>query len=359
MWRLGGLIGALAVTAAGLAPAVHAAPAPKTAGSFTRHTFDGHGALPSRDYWLKLPADKSRTPRPLVVFLHGCNVSAEFSATTYGFNDLADKAGFVAVYPQQAVTDGSSAPLADGNGVGCWNWFLPDDQGRDAGEPGTIAAITREVMATANVDPNRVYVAGVSAGADMAVILGANYPDLYASVAAIAGCAYRTCGDETGSLTYAAMGDRARVVPMLVENGSADTLNNMAMASGLVTSWLGAADLADGGRDGSIDAIPDAQATYGTDQTPQPGSGDLCIHNNTLTCPGGAVGFQGTYPYSVLSYDDSTGCDVLDFWVVHGMEHAYPDTPGDGPYTDPLGPDITTATWNFFSSHPMTGGCTR
>jgi poly(hydroxyalkanoate) depolymerase family esterase len=357
MRRLAQLAAAVAIVTVTVPPALHADAAAKRAGSFTRHTFAATGELPARDYWLKLPAGKSRSPRPLVVFLHGCNVTAEFSARAYGYNDLADAVGFVAVYPQQSVTEGSSAPLADGNGIGCWNWFLPTDQERDAGEPGTIAAITREVMATQDIDPDRVYVAGVSAGADMAVILGANYPDLYASVAALAGCAFRACGDAAGVLTNNAMGERARVVPMFVENGSADTLNNMAMASGLVTSWLGAADLADGGPDGSIDAVPDAHDTYATDQTPQPGSGDLCIHNNTLTCPGGAIGFQGSYPYTVLRYDDASGCDVLDFWVIHGMEHAYPNTPGDGAYTDPLGPDVTTATWNFFASHPMTGGC--
>ena len=30
-----------------------------------------------------------------------------------------------------------------------------------------------------------------------------------------------------------------------------------------------------------------------------------------------------------------------------------------GPYTDPLGPDMTTATWHFFAAHPKTGGCAR
>jgi poly(hydroxyalkanoate) depolymerase family esterase len=354
MRRLTQTLGALIVATAVAIPVTHAVAQPaKATGSFTEHTFAAPG-LPTRDYWLFVPAGKSHEPRPLLVFLHGCNITAEQSAQITRFNDLAAQLGFVVVYPQQAVTTNSSAPLADGNGIRCWNWFLPDDQSRDAGEPGTIAGITRQVMTSQPIDPKRVFVEGISAGADMAVTLGANYPDLYAAVGALAGCAYRTCGDETGALTNQAMGANARVVPMFVENGTADTLNNLAMAGGLVSSWLGADDLADdGSMNDSIARTPASQQTFGTDQTPRPGSGDLCIHDNTLTCPGGAVGFEQTYPYTVASYDDSNGCDLMDVWLIHGMEHAYPDAPGDGPYTDPLGPDITTAAWRFFANHTM------
>jgi poly(hydroxyalkanoate) depolymerase family esterase len=343
-----------------LAGAVLAMPATagtKTSGSFTKHTYAATSTTPARDYWLYLPPGKSKEPRPLVVFLHGCNTTAEQAASITRFNALAAQHNFVVVYPQQVVATDSSAPVADGNGIGCWNWFLPQDQSRGSGEPGAIAGITQYVEKTQHIDPRRVYVDGISAGADMAVILGATYPDLYASVAALAGCAYASCGDATGALTNQAMGARARVVPMLVENGTADTLNNMAMASGLLTSWLGADDLADdGAMNGSVPRTPAAEQSYDVDQTPQPGSGDPCIHNDTLTCPGGVVGFQGSYPYTVANYDDAHGCDVLDLWLIHGMEHAYPDAPGDGPYTDPLGPDITTAAWNFFTQHPM-GAC--
>jgi len=332
---------------------------PSAQGSFTEHHF--HSADGDRDYWVFDPAHSQRSGRPMVVFLHGCNETATETAQASHFNDLAAERGFVVVYPQQNVTSGSSAPLADGNGIGCWNWFLPQDQDRGSGEPAIIAGITQLVAKQLRIDPQRIYVEGVSAGADMAVTLGATYPDVFAAVGAIAGCAYRTCSDATGELTYDAMGPNARVVPMFIENGTADTLNNMGMAGGLLTSWLGADDLADDGvMNNSVSRQPASTTNYGFDQTPQPLSGDACIHNNTLTCPGGVVGFQQTYPYTVTTYDDSAGCDVLEFWAIHFMEHAHPDAPGDGPYSDPLGPDVTAASYDFFSTHSLgERGCSR
>lgn len=337
-------------TATFATPSVGAsAPSP---GSFTKHTYG------TRDYWMYLPPTKSKAPRPLVVFLHGCNETALEAAQATHFNQLAAKRDFVVVYPQELISAPETAPIADGNGVGCWNWFLPEDQDRGSGEPATIAGLTQYVAKTQRIDPRRIYVEGISAGADMAVILGATYPDVYAAVGVLAGCAYRVCGDVTGELTYQAMGTHARAVPMFVENGTADTLNNMAMAGTLVSSWLGVDDLVDDGSlNGSVSRTPATTANYAFDQTPSPGSGDVCIHNNTLTCPGGAIGFQGSYPYTVATYDDAHGCVVLDLWLIHGMEHAHPDAPGDGPYTDPLGPDVTTASYQFFTNHPMGGGC--
>jgi hypothetical protein len=40
------------------------------------------------------------------------------------------------------------------------------------------------------------------------------------------------------------------------------------------------------------------------------------------------------------------------------MTHAQPHAPGGGPYTDPLGPDITAASYAFFLRHPMPSGPT-
>ena len=345
-------LGLLAAVAVG-SPAARAA---RPTGSFTHHTYGTPGALGTRDYWLYVPAAAGAN-RPLIVFLHGCIQTAEQAASATRLNQLADRYRFVAVYPQQNVTTGSSAPAADGNGEGCWNWFLPDDQQRGKGEPATIAGITEQVVQAQHIDRRRVYVEGVSAGADMSTIMGATYPDVYAAVGSWAGCAYGTCSDVDGELTHRAMDTRARQVPMFVVQGTADTLNAFPLSQGLVDSWLGADDWADDGMpNASVPRTPASVENHGFDQTPQPGSGDPCEpRNQTFPCPGGVIGFQGSYPYTVEHFA-AHGCTALDFWIIHGLEHAVPDADSSTPFTDPLGPDATLGSYEFFMGHPM-GSC--
>ena len=349
------VLASLTLLVAPPAPAVSAGPG--GTGSFTSAWYPAAGAPGAREYWLYVPADP-RAKMPVVVYLHGCTQTALDAAIETQFNVLADRQHFIVVYPQQTDTSPRSAPLADGNGAACWNWFLPEDQVRGQGEAGTIAGLTRYVVAAEQADAARVYVDGISAGADMAVDLGATYPDMYAAIGVLAGCPFATCSDLTGSLAYQAMGAHHRVMPVFVEQGTADTLNLYPLGAAAVQQWVGTDDLADDSSlDGSISRVPVSTTNYGFDQTPSPGSGDTCVQHSNFPCPGGIIGFQGTYPYTVQKWDDSHGCDLIDLWTIHGLEHAYPGAPTDATFSDPLGPDITTAAWEFFSAHPMGGDC--
>lgn len=331
-------------------------------GTWTCAWYPAAGVSGGREYWVYAPPNAG-PGLPVLVYLHGCTQDAVEGAYETGFDSLsyrqslAGQGGFDVVYPQQTVTPDSSAPLADGNGAACWNWFLPGDQVSGQGEPATIAGITRTVVTRYTADSSRVYVEGVSAGADMAVIMGAAYPKLYAAVGAVAGCPYATCSDSTGALAYHAMGADARQVPVFVEQGTADTLNAYPLGAALAQQWLGSDDWADDGADnGSVSRLPSVTDEFGFDQTPAPGSGDPCVRNSNFPCAGGVVGFQGGYPYTVQKWTDSRGCDLVDMWSIHGLEHAYPHAPKDATFGDPLGPDVTSAAYGFFSAHPM-GAC--
>jgi len=331
-----------------LAPhAVQAAPK----GGLSRHVHTEPGGL-TRSYLRYVPAGLPAN-RPLVVFLHGCNETATEAMAATRFNALADRERFAVIYPEQTRPASGSAPLVDGNGLGCWNWFLPEHQERGAGEPAVLAGMAKAVARTLKSDRRRVYVEGISAGADMTVNLAAAYPDVFAAAAALAGCSYRTCSDASGALTHQAMGSRARLVPLFVENGSADVLNPAAQSEALAQSWLGLADLVDDGQpNGTFPRQPATTATSVPSGTPSPGSGDACVHNNSFLCLGGVLGLSD-YPVTTRTWKDAKGTSVLELWVVHGLAHAHPHAPGGGSYTDPLGPDVTRESYRFFLQHKL------
>ena len=123
-----------------------------------------------RDYKLYVAAaTRPREARPLFVMLHGCDQDAADFALGTRMNELAEECRGVVLYPEQCRLV---------NPWGCWNWHDADHQSADHGEPSLIAGMTRQVAAEHNIDPARIYVAGMSAGGAMAVILGQEYPDL-------------------------------------------------------------------------------------------------------------------------------------------------------------------------------------
>ena len=92
-------------------------------------------------------------------------------------NALAGKEQCLVLYPEQ---------ITRANLQMCWNWFEPGHQQEGQGEPGMIAALTRQVLASdfngRYADPSRVYIAGLSAGGAMAAVVAGLHPELFTAL---------------------------------------------------------------------------------------------------------------------------------------------------------------------------------
>ena len=247
---------------------------------------------------------------PLLVMLHGCTQSPDDFATGTRMNALADQHGLLVAYPAQS---------ANANGSKCWNWFRPQDQGRGKGEPALIAGMTAQLASEYRVDAARVYVAGLSAGAAMAVVLGRTYPDVFAAVGVHSGLPYRAAHD-VGSAFAAMKGSAARtttadsLVPTIVFHGDRD--HTVAAANGTaVIAQVGHAGVA-------------------VTRTRQ----------ETGTAAGGRS-------FTRTDYSDASGQVVVEDWRVHGGGHAWMGGSTSGTYTDPQGPDASAEMLRFFLQH--------
>ena len=258
---------------------------------------------------------------PLLVMLHGCSQSPDDFAAGTRMNALAEEHTCLVAYPAQP----SSAHFSK-----CWNWFSPDDQQRGEGEPSLIAGITREVMHDYSVDPHRVYVAGLSAGAAAAVIMGATYPDLYAAIGVHSGLAYEAASGSHSALTVMQHGGAA---PLHLSGGGVPNEGE------------------------SRPIIPTIVFHGDHDATVHPRNGDQVIAQSR-----GATNLQskaergqvpGGHAYSRTLHTDANGRPMLEQWVIHGAGHAWSGGSAMGSYTDPRGPDAAREMLRFFLEHPQ------
>lgn len=126
-----------------------------------------------RTFFIHVPVGyDDGVPTPLVLALHGFTSNAGIHEALSGMSDVADENGFVVVYP---------------NGVdSAWNAGIccatPDQRQDDVG---FLRAAAASVQSELNIDPERIYVTGLSNGGAMTHRLACEAADLFAAAAPV------------------------------------------------------------------------------------------------------------------------------------------------------------------------------
>jgi polyhydroxybutyrate depolymerase len=155
-----------------------------------------------RCYLLHVPPghDLAR-PSPLVLSLHGFAGTPRNQEDMSRWNEVADAAGFVVVYPQ-----GTSFPLR-------WN-ASPALDAAAVDDPQFIRDVIAEVEGLVAIDPVQVYVNGMSNGGGMTARIACDMADTVAAVGIVAGAVL----DAPGTCSP------ARPLPVIAFHGTADPI---------------------------------------------------------------------------------------------------------------------------------------
>ncbi|MBV9883632.1 MAG: PHB depolymerase family esterase [Sphingomonadaceae bacterium] len=236
-------------------------------------------------------------PAPLVVVLHGCTQNAAVYDHGSGWSRLADRHGFMLLFPEQQRAN---------NPMLCFNWFSGNDNQRGMGEAASIAAMIAAMRKSYDVDPQRIFVTGLSAGGAMTSVMLATYPELFAAGAIIAGVAYGCASDVAGA--FDCMGGR--------EQGNAGALAmKVRRASPHKGAW------------------PRVQIWQGSaDHVVVPSNADAIAlqwaHLHGLGAKPDRTDLVASYPRRTWLGAD--GAPLIEQYVITGMAHGIPLDPGTG-----------------------------
>lgn len=265
---------------------------------------------------------KDSVKRPLVVVLHGCSQNAKSIARLSGWNKLSDNHYFTVLYPQQKFINNPQL---------CFNWFNTDDIEKGKGECYSIYNMIQYLIINNNIDTNRIFITGLSAGASMSVVMAAMYPTLFENVAVFAGGAYKIAtspGQALGAMLGNGQISRAELITnvtnqnpnytgkypeMIIYHGTKDAVVDYSNAMLLIQQWTGI--------------------------------------NNTDTVPDVVVQNSASNPnITKYIYVDSIYEPVVNFFSVKNLGHQLLIDPGDNGWQGGKS-GIWGVDWNYHSTY--------
>jgi len=254
------------------------------------------------------PGHSGKTPVPLVLNLHGSGSTAGAQEKFTGMDATADSDGFIVVYPQALIPDGTG-----------FDWNIPGvpligGRAVPAGAADDVSFLTTLVGQLEQrycIDAHRVYATGFSGGARMSSQLGCDAANVFAAVAPVSG------------LRLPASCPAKQAVPVISFHGTADPID----------PYVGH------GQPYWTYSVPAAEV-------------DWARHDGCASSP--AV----SHPASNVTLSTYAGCRngaTIELYSIKGEGHEWPDGPPlPSPYLAVLGPQSTAVDadkliWAFFT----------
>lgn len=296
------------------------------------------GPLGKRDYKVYIPTDLDKSKKyPIIMLLHGCEQNAADFAKGTHIIDWAEKKKFIVLLPEQNQAF---------NPYKCWNWVLPVNNTR-TGEPQVVITMLDEVIRKYHGDANRVFAAGMSAGAAMVNILGNCYPERFKALASHDGAQYYATATgldysdvvlygasvaspiaaETGNICSSLVPNRPKQMPIIIFHGMSGPLMSPAHAFQVEAEFKIFNDLLDNGvRDTSyyleksVTFVPATKTVYG---------------------------------YNKFVLINQNHEPLIERYMINDLSHSWSGGEKDMSYNDPKGPDATGFIMTFFDRYGL------
>ncbi len=260
----------------------------------------------NREYLLYVPSSYDRTkPTPLVISMHAAALWGAAQKETSQWNKVAEREGFIVVYPS-GVT---------GAGPRIWQADRGPGLTRDVR---FISELIDTLTAAYNIDPMRIYANGLSNGGGMAFVLSCTLSDRIAAVGMVAAAEL---------LPWSWCTDR-RPVPAIAFHGTAD--RQIPYYGG--TSWIAP--------DHQFPSIPAWTANWARRNGCRPSPVESAVATDVTR----------------IEYPVCGGDAAVVLYRIEGGGHSWP---GGKPlpewFVGPTsnGVDATGEMWRFFRAHPL------
>lgn len=244
------------------------------------------------------PSYQPGQPMPLVLAFHGSGQQGKEMAAQTGLNQLADRQGFLVVYPDGLHQKWNVSGLGAEDNVA----FVP--------------ALISHLKQLRTIDAQRIYAVGLSNGGFLVQKLACQQPDQIAAFATVAASL---------PIQFQAQCQSRTPISLLMINGTADP----------IVPWQGGAP-------------PQVRVGRNLSIPPIPQVADFWQHHNV--CSAKPTIEQSSDRVEVFSYQNCQQAAEVKLIALKGAGHIWPGgAQGQSPYLN-----ATQTVWEFFQQHSLT-----